>query len=600
MTAIDYIRNKGFDHKMQKYQIVLRTCPFCGDTGNHFFMDQTEGIFFCHKCNEQGNLIILQKHLGDYRGDGYHGYSSRPAPPQSGGCVKPAFSTPKKFTILDEQETIAFHDRLLTDQAALRYVTDTRGISMEAVKHFKIGLKIASDGGRWLAIPHYTGGKLINVKYRSLPPAKKAFRRIEGCKSIMLNTDILDATEVPDTVFLCEGEPDAITLWSKGIRNVIGTTTGAGSFDPEWVDRLKDVKKIIICYDNDKKADGTNPGQTGSREVARRLGYDRCFNVLLPEGQDINDFFQTRNGGGHDEFSRMVDEARRFDVAGVMSFQECLDTWEAGLGKIETKGLMTGFSGLDKLMAGGMKPGELLVLGAPPKIGKSTFALQIVTYNALRGNPALFFCLEMPMQEVTEKIVQCHTHTDSKKLQIDGKSEIERTKIDFRGTPLYLGYCHQKPDIEGIIETLKAAIRRYGLKLLVFDHLHYLCRSVTHQTQEISLAVQAFKFLATELETPIILIAQPRKIQEGKIMGAMDLKDSSSIYSDCDHLIILHRDRMTGLNGGDVTEDMETQERSFSPVTLCRVEASRYGAGGETLLYYHGEYSRFDALGGRP
>ena len=83
-------------------------------------------------------------------------------------------------------------------------------------------------------------------------------------------------------------------------------------------------------------------------------------------------------------------------------------------------------------------------------------------------------------------------------------------------------------------------------------------------------------------------------------MGAMDLKDSSSIYSDCDHLIILHRDRMTGLNGGDVTEDMETQERSFSPVTLCRVEASRYGAGGETLLYYHGEYSRFDALGGRP
>ena len=68
MTAIDYIRNKGFDHKMQKYQIVLRTCPFCGDTGNHFFMDQTEGIFFCHKCNEQGNLITLQKHLGDYRG----------------------------------------------------------------------------------------------------------------------------------------------------------------------------------------------------------------------------------------------------------------------------------------------------------------------------------------------------------------------------------------------------------------------------------------------------------------------------------------------------------------------------------------------------
>jgi hypothetical protein len=97
------------------------------------------------------------------------------------------------------------------------------------------------------------------------------------------------------------------------------------------------------------------------------------------------------------------------------------------------------------------------------------------------------------------------------------------------------------------------------------------------------------------MEIPIILIAQPRKIQVDAIMTAMDLKDSISIYSDCDHLIILHRRRLATA-GKEVEEGMETHEQAFEPITLVRIEASRYNAGGEALLYYHGEYSRFDEL----
>lgn len=141
------------------------------------------------------------------------------------------------------------------------------------------------------------------------------------------------------------------------------------------------------------------------------------------------------------------------------------------------------------------------------------------------------------------------------------------------------------------MDTLRAAIQRYGLKLVVFDHLHFLCRSVNNQVQEIGLAVQAFKFLAEELEIPVILIAQPRKIQADSIMTAMDLKDSASIYSDCDHLIILHRNRKVSEGA---MEGAILQTEAFDPITLVRIEASRYNAGGECLLNFHGEYSRFD------
>lgn len=92
--------------------------------------------------------------------------------------------------------------------------------------------------------------------------------------------------------------------------------------------------------------------------------------------------------------------------------------------------------------------------------------------------------------------------------------------------------------------------------MLVFDHLHFLVQTTTNQVQEIGLAVQAFKFLAEEMEIPVILIAQPRKIQPDTIMTAMDLKDSASIFSDCDHLIILHRNRKAS-QGRDVDQYLD-------------------------------------------
>ncbi|MEI8172706.1 MAG: DnaB-like helicase C-terminal domain-containing protein [Deltaproteobacteria bacterium] len=577
MTEIEkYLREKGLiEYKIQSGQIVLKVCPFCGDQKSHFYLDQDEGTFYCHKCQERGNLVTLKKHYGDYQ---EQKTMNRPfTKPQ--GSVKQAFPDKDGFSIVpDEKKVIEAHDRLLIDPDASKYITETRGISLETTKAFNVGLQIDRNGGRWLTIPHYEKGKLVNIKSRSLPPAKKDFRRVKDCRSCLFNSDAIE--KHPDEIFITEGEIDALTLCDQGIKNAVGTTTGAGSFDPSWIDQLQAIKKIILCYDPDEA------GQKGAREAARRLGYDRCFNVALPDGQDVNEYFQA----GHDvfEFQTLVKEARQFDVAGIMTFTDGLKKYrEEAQRPDQTTGIRTGWTDVDRIIKTGFMPGEMIVLSAPPKIGKSTFALQIITYNALQDIPALFFCLEMRPMKIIQKIMQCHNTSEE-----IGIAEIERARIDFKQKPLYLGYCNQKPTIDGIIETLKAAIRRYGLKLLCFDHLHFLCRSINNQVQEIGLAVQSFKFLAEELEIPIILIAQPRKIQADSIMTAMDLKDSSSIFSDCDHLIILHRARRAS-NG---KKGATLQTEAYDPVTMVRIEASRYNGGGECLLYYHGEYSRFDEM----
>ena len=230
------------------------------------------------------------------------------------------------------------------------------------------------------------------------------------------------------------------------------------------------------------------------------------------------------------------------------------------------------------------------MLSAPPKTGKTSFALQVSSYNVLQGIPALMYCLEMTPKRLTKKVAQSYVRNE-----IIGDIELSLVMEAFEGEPLYFGYSHRRPKLDDLIDTLKAAVRRYGLKLVVFDNLHSLCRSITNQTQEVGLAVQEFKFLAEEMEIPVILIAQPRKIQPDTIMTAMDLKDSVSIFSDCDHLIILHRNRLAS-TGENIQEDMLPHDQAYAPLTLVRVEASRYSQGGEALLYFHGACSWFEEV----
>jgi replicative DNA helicase len=154
--------------------------------------------------------------------------------------------------------------------------------------------------------------------------------------------------------------------------------------------------------------------------------------------------------------------------------------------------------------------------------------------------------------------------------------------------PLCFGYNYKKCTLDVVIETIRRGVRRYGFKLVVFDNLHFLARSITHQVQEVGNVSKTFKLLAEELQIPIMLIAQPRKVNDDQVMGINDLKDSSAIGADADLVIVLYRKKMKSKDG--------TAEAAFEPLTLVRVDASRYRAGGETLLYFDGEKSIFSEI----
>ena len=173
--------------------------------------DSDTGAFFCQKCNQKGNLFTMQKHLGD-KPDNGSSYSAHRKP--QGGITAAFPDKGKKYVTPDEKTALKAHDALLQDAAALEYITKARGISLDTLEAYRLGLEVDRTGGRWLTIPHYAGGKLINIKSRSLPPAEKDFRRVMDCKSILFNQDAINGA---DEVFICEGEIDALTLIDRGI-----------------------------------------------------------------------------------------------------------------------------------------------------------------------------------------------------------------------------------------------------------------------------------------------------------------------------------------------------------------------------------------------
>jgi twinkle protein len=561
-TAIQYIQTKGWAFKERAGELVLETCPFCQDHKSHFYMKPKDGVYFCHKCQERGNLWTLKKAMGDIQ-----------------NIIKPAFAKPKDKRP-PQGKAKEYHQALLKDQAALSYLTG-RSITMESISRFKLGLQ-QENGTRWLSIPHFQGEILTNVKFRSLPPALKGFKRVPDCKSILFNADCLPGQK---EVFITEGEIDAITLVQAGFKNVISGTTGAGNFDPQWIDQLKRLSKIFLCYDPDEK------GQKGARSLAKRLGYNRCLNVELPEGQDINDFFQR-----HDifEFQALVRQAHKFDLPGVISTDTAIRLLLREKSDSQAdSGLLTSWENVNTLIKG-FHPGDLIILSAPPKIGKTTFSLQIAWHLAFETYPVLFYCLEMRPERLVRKLIE----SKYRKEDID-LNDIHKAGREFGGLPLYFAYSFKKQKLDDVLNLIREAIKRYDLKFVFFDNLHFLIRSILNVNEELGQAVQGFKLLAEEMEIPIMAIAQPRK-REGRgrdeIMRAEDIKYSNAVHADCDQMIILHRKRVASKAKDIGKDEFSAVIEALDPVTLVRIEAHRYGAGGETLLYFHGEYSRFDRV----
>jgi 5S rRNA maturation endonuclease (ribonuclease M5) len=550
--------------------ISLKQCPFCKSTNWKFSVHKKTTQYRCWRasCSKRGNLRKLKKAMGDLGGGDRQVVS---AARLSGEGKEKTKRNP-----LGKSLVTKWHRQLMKDEKVREYL-DGRGLGDETIAHFKLGVRY-KGGKRWLAIPHMVEGVCENIKFRSLPPAEKTFRRRQGAASVLFNADALDNY---DEIVLCEAETDAMSFWEAGVKNVVSLTCGADTFLADWYDLMEDKEKVIIVLDADEA------GQSGARDIARRLGFDRCYNVLLPM-HDANEVLQQM---GPQELARTLDTAEQFEVAGVHTAADICRQHQDDADIEYEQGILTPWDDVNGMIGPGFQPGDLIILSAKPKIGKTTFALNVCLHNALQDIPALVFCLEMRPKRLVQKIVG---HLRKKDYETLDRTDWVMARYLLQDVPLHFVEPEWRKEMtpEYVFDKIRESVKRHGVRLVVFDHLHFLVRSLQFVTNEIGQVTRGFKMLSEELEVSTILIAQPKKVQGGRVMDADDIKDSASIPADGDFIAIMHREAIPAGMVASKEGDQEVLESK----TLFRMDRARFGGGGECYLQYEGALATFRAM----
>jgi replicative DNA helicase len=264
-------------------------------------------------------------------------------------------------------------------------------------------------------------------------------------------------------------------------------------------------------------------------------------------------------------------------------------------GNERSSGLSTGFLDLNEITAG-LQSSELIIIAARPSVGKTSFALSIARNVAVDENePVFFVSLEQSRIELAERLLCCQALVNSHSLRKGRLSAEDIEKLMEAGSRLGKAklFIDDTPG-QGMLRIAANARRlkvRQGIKLVIIDYLQLIepeNRRDPRQEQVAQIS-RRLKFLARELQIPVIALAQVNRSSEDRQdhrPRLADLRESGSIEQDADTVMLLHRpDRYEPGQHEGIIEVIIGKQRN--------------GPTGEVTLAYRKEFMRYEnfALG---
>ena len=261
------------------------------------------------------------------------------------------------------------------------------------------------------------------------------------------------------------------------------------------------------------------------------------------------------------------------------------------------RGLKTGFRDLDKKTAGFQK-GDLVIIGARPAMGKTTFA-QNLAYNiaTINRKGVLFFSMEMAANEIIDRMISDVSGVDNWKMRTGNLSDEEFQKIgdalsEMDEVPIYIDDTSSMTIME-LRNKARRAMHDHDIGIVIVDYLQLISgsdRYAGNRVQEVTEISRGLKILARELEIPVVALAQLSRNVTGRddprpVLS--DLRESGSIEQDADLVMFLHRPDYYRQNDDNYEE---------THITELIVAKHRHGAVGKIELYFHPELLRFMSL----
>jgi len=291
---------------------------------------------------------------------------------------------------------------------------------------------------------------------------------------------------------------------------------------------------------------------------------------LLKLGQFIVD--QTQSAKTPDKFEAVVDDIEKkiteFSLSdNTKSAADLSDIFANMLSRMELSakngdpvtGTPTGIQGIDEATTGG-QPGDLIVIGARPSMGKTAFS-QTIAYHTLKkfeSAPVFYHSMEMPADQILQRFLAMRARVGLQNIrQADSLDDEEWSKLTSA-----MGYIleHWKNrlviDDEGSLtpQKLRTKVRqnarKYGKPAAIFiDYIQLMQTSQRYENRNLEIAniSRSLKLLAKEMDCPVYALSQLNRSLEQRANKRpinSDLRESGSLEQDADVILFIYRDEV--------------------------------------------------------
>lgn len=259
----------------------------------------------------------------------------------------------------------------------------------------------------------------------------------------------------------------------------------------------------------------------------------------------------------------------------------------------EYKGIPTGFSLLDKYMTG-LNRSDLILIGARPAMGKTSFALNLARNVAVQAKKkVVFFSLEMGKEQLAQRMLSTEARVEGRKLRTGELTDDDWQRIAEATVTLSSAELYFDDTANITVPEMKSRVRKMrDVDCVIIDYLQLMTgtKRTESRVQEVSEITRSLKLMAKDLRIPVITCSQLSRSTEGRGKShkpqLSDLRESGSIEQDADIVLMLYRESYYDSE----KDETVVVDNDKAQVIIAK---NRHGGTGEVDLHWNGMYTRF-------
>lgn len=261
---------------------------------------------------------------------------------------------------------------------------------------------------------------------------------------------------------------------------------------------------------------------------------------------------------------------------------------EATDGSPSPDSIATGFPSVDKLLGGGVRRGDLIVIGGDVASGKSALALAMALRAAESEREVAFLSGEMSVSRVMERALAIEGRVSVDDIRSGKLDDVSRASLGAAAVKLR----DRAPQVDrlvpgGVTSLADDLRRRLDLELAICDSLQAVASGSRNRDEELAATMRDLKLLAVETDIAIVVTTRLTELQRDRADMRPQLADYGALGA-----IAEHADVILGL----FREEMYDTARGIEGATELIVNKNRNGGTGYADLYFYKKWMRFEDM----